>query len=65
MKAVYVTPKPANYWTSGFGLFNKAKKKRAKLPRPRNGTLRSHLLRNKKKEAEKVFCRKKVKEDIF
>jgi hypothetical protein len=66
MNTLFINPKPVNYWTSGHGLFNKPKRpKKAKRPRPCNGTLRAKFIRNKKKEAERAACRQKVKEDSF
>ena len=66
MEAIYVTPKPINYWTTGPGVFNKTKKfNKAKKPRPHNGTLRPQYMKNKRKEQNRMACRQKFQEDIF
>lgn len=69
MQAIYVTPKPHTYWTSGFGLFNKTKPRK----KQRNTVQQSHIEQNRKagphkdrkKEANRQKCRGKIKEDIF
>lgn len=70
MKAVFVTPKPVNYWTSGLGLFNKTKKRKTKQ---RNVIQQNHIEQNRKagphkdrkKERNRKACRQKVKPDNY
>ena len=71
MNALYVTPKPSNYFTSGLGLFNKAK--RRKKVKDRNTIQQMHIEQNRKagphkdrkKEANKRACRKRIKTDNY
>ena len=70
MNTIYVIPKPSNYFTSGLGLFNKAKKRKAKS---RNVIQQNHIQQNRKtgphkdrkKEADKRRCRQKIKTDNY
>tara|TARA_Y100001963_G_C6623176_1_gene372743 strand:+ start:461 stop:676 length:216 start_codon:yes stop_codon:yes gene_type:complete len=71
MNAIFVTPKPSNYFTSGLGLFNKTK--RRKKMKERNTIQQMHIEQNRKagahkdrkKEKNRKACRQKVKEDNF
>ena len=71
MRAVYVTPRPRNYFTSTVGLFNKAKGKRKM--KQRNVIQQTHIEQNRKagphkdrkKEQNRKACRQKVKEDSY
>ncbi len=75
MNVLYVTPTPSNYYTSGLGLFNKAKKRKAKKGKikARNIVHQAHIEqnrksgphKNRKKEQNKRKCRGKVKTDNF
>ncbi len=70
MNNVYVTPTPANYFTTGLGVFNKAKRRK---PKSRNVIQQNHIQQNrkagphkdKKKEQNKKKCRQRVRTDSF
>jgi hypothetical protein len=70
MNTMYVTPRPSNYFTSGLGVFNKAKRRK---PKSRNVIQQGHIEQNRKagphkdrkKEANKRRCRQRIRTDNF
>tara|TARA_Y100000593_G_scaffold71042_1_gene130405 strand:+ start:4178 stop:4384 length:207 start_codon:yes stop_codon:yes gene_type:complete len=65
----FVTPTPTTFWTSGVGIFNRAKKRKRRNPiaeaHRKRGGAGSGLHKDRKKQENKMRCRQRVKEDRF
>lgn len=66
---LFVNPRPDTFWTTGLGVFNKAKKNKRRNPiaeaHRKRGGAGAGVHKDKKKEQNKRRCRQNIKRDIF